>query len=384
MQRNTSKIQEKEKDFFSDLLIWYFVSDVEFHRRFNGLTRRFFIFTYKIKQSNNQANDRMVTCNLCPRYCSIKEGAFGFCGIRTCRNGEIVLLAYGKNTGLAIDPIEKKPLNHFYPGSQVLSFGSIGCNFGCRFCQNWSTAHSRDLSLLKKSSTPEEIVDLAKHFQCRSVAFTYNEPIIGAEYVLDVARLCRREGIKTVAVSNGFIAENERRTFFDQIDAVNIDLKSFSDEFYQKYCNSRLEPVLETLCYLARQSTTWFEVTTLLIPTLNDSDAEIELLSQWLVRNLGVETPVHFSAFHPAYQLTDLPPTPPQTLFRAREIAHSAGLCFVYTGNINDPAGQTTYCPQCRQSVISRNRYRIDEYNIDTESCCRFCGQTISGQFEEE
>jgi pyruvate formate lyase activating enzyme len=326
----------------------------------------------------------MVTCNLCPRYCSIKEGALGFCGIRTCRNGTIVLLSYGQHTGLAIDPIEKKPLNHFYPGSQVLSFGSIGCNFDCRFCQNWTTARSRELSQLRKNSTPEEIVDQAKYFQCRSVAFTYNEPIIWSEYVLDVAQLCRREGIKTVAVSNGFIAKDERRIFFDQIDAANIDLKSFSDEFYQKYCNSRLEPVLETLCYLARQSSTWLEVTTLLIPTLNDSETEIELLSKWLVRNLGTEIPVHFSAFHPAYQVTMLPVTPVQTLFRAREIALSAGLRFVYTGNIDDPAGQTTYCPQCHQAVISRYRYRVDEYNIDKESCCRFCGQTISGQFEEE
>jgi pyruvate formate lyase activating enzyme len=324
----------------------------------------------------------MTQCNHCPRYCSINEGTLGFCGIRTCRNGKIVLLSYGQNTGLAIDPIEKKPLNHFYPGTRVLSFGSIGCNFDCRFCQNWATAHSRDFSLLKKTSTPEEIVDQAKRFQCRSVAFTYNEPIIWSEYALDVARLCRREGIKTVAVSNGFISEEKRRTFFDGIDAANIDLKSFSDEFYRKHCNSRLEPVLDTLCYLARQSSTWLEVTTLLIPTLNDSEAEIELLSKWLVRNLGMETPVHFSAFYPAYQLTAFPPTPVQTLFRAREIALSAGLRFVYTGNIDDPAGQTTYCPQCRQAVISRNRYRIDEYHIDAESCCRFCGQTIPGQFE--
>jgi pyruvate formate lyase activating enzyme len=326
----------------------------------------------------------MTKCNYCPRYCSINEGTFGFCGVRTCQNGQIVLLAYGQNTGWAIDPIEKKPLNHFYPGSQVLSFGSIGCNFDCRFCQNWTTARSHNLSLLKKKNTPEEIVALAKQLQCQSVAFTYNEPIIWSEYALDVAQLCRLEGIKTVAVSNGFISNEKRKIFFDQIDAANIDLKSFSDEFYRKYCRGRLEPVLETLRYLAGQSSTWLEVTTLLIPTLNDSDTEIESLSKWLVRNLGAETPVHFSAFHPAYQLTAVPSTPAQILFRAREIALATGLRFVYTGNINDPEGQTTYCPQCHQTAIARNQYKIDEYNIDTESCCRFCGQTIAGQFNEK
>ncbi|MDR1963648.1 MAG: AmmeMemoRadiSam system radical SAM enzyme [Planctomycetaceae bacterium] len=325
----------------------------------------------------------MAICYLCPRTCSIKEGEFGFCGIRQCQNGNVVLAIYGSNTGLAVDPVEKKPLNHFYPGSQVLSFGTIGCNFHCRFCQNWFTARSKDVTQLRTSATPEQIVHQAKQFGCQSVAFTYNEPIIWAEYALEVARLCRQQGLKTIAVSNGFISEKERSVFFDQMDAANIDLKSFSDDFYRKHCGGRLEPVLETLCYLAQQSSTWLEVTTLLIPSLNDSDAEIELLSKWLVRNLGSETPLHFSAFRPAYQLTELPATPPQTLFRAREIALSAGLCFVYTGNIDDPAGQTTYCPQCHQAVISRHRYQIDEYRIDNESCCQFCGQTIAGQFAD-
>jgi pyruvate formate lyase activating enzyme len=272
-------------------------------------------------------------------------------------------------------------LNHFFPGSKILSLGSIGCNLTCRFCQNWTTAQSRDFSKLTTSAAPEEIVQQAKRLGCRSVAMTYNEPIIWAEYAVDIARLCRREGIKTVAVSNGFISEDKRGSFFDLMDAVNIDLKSFSDDFYRQYCGGHLEPVLETLRYLARKPDTWLEVTTLLIPALNDSDTEIESLAKWFVQNLGTETPLHFSAFHPAYQLTSLPATPPQTLFRAKEIAQSCGLRFVYTGNIDDPAGQATYCPQCGQTVISRNRYRIDEYHIDEESCCRFCGQTIAGQF---
>jgi pyruvate formate lyase activating enzyme len=326
----------------------------------------------------------MATCNLCPRSCSIKEGEFGFCGIRVCRNDKIVPAAYGQNTGLAIDPIEKKPLNHFYPGSKVLSLGSIGCNLTCRFCQNWKTAQSKDFQLLSTSVTPEEIVRQAKRFHCQSVAFTYNEPIIGMEYAADIAQLCRREKIQTVAVSNGFISEDYRQLFFDSMNAVNIDLKSFSDTFYRTYCGGQLEPVLETLCYLAQKSKTWLEVTTLLVPTLNDSDTEIESLAKWFVQHLGQEVPLHFSAFHPANRLLSLPPTSPQTLFRAREIALSFGLRFVYTGNIRDPAGQTTFCPQCGQAVISRNCYKIDEYHIDTESCCRFCGQTIAGCFNEE
>ncbi|MDR0609881.1 MAG: AmmeMemoRadiSam system radical SAM enzyme [Planctomycetaceae bacterium] len=373
MRRNASKILRERNGFLSPLLNRHFVTDEEVSPPAQWIDPTVFLFS----------PNRMALCNICPRSCAIEEGQLGFCGIRTCRNGSIVLLSYGRTTGLAVDPIEKKPLNHFYPGSQVLSFGSIGCNFNCRFCQNWTTARSRDLSLLQTAATPEQIVEQAQRFQCRSVAFTYNEPVIWLEYALDVARLCRRAGIKTVAVSNGFISEEKREEFFDLMDAANIDLKSFSGEFYSTYCQSRLEPVLETLRYLARRSRTWLEVTTLLIPTLNDSATELELLSQWLVHNLGVETPIHFSAFHPAYRMTMLSPTPVQTLFLAREIAISAGLRFVYTGNIDDPAGQTTYCPQCRQAVISRQRYRVDEYNIDNESCCRFCGQTIAGQFDE-
>ena len=325
----------------------------------------------------------MPTCNLCPRNCSIKEGEAGFCGVRECRDGCITLATYGRNTSLAVDPIEKKPLNHFFPGSRILSLGGIGCNLSCRFCQNWGTARSKDLLKLSTSATPDEIVKRAKQSGCESVAFTYNEPIIWAEYAMDVARACRIAGIKTVAVSNGFISDQRRESFFETMDAANIDLKSFSDDFYRQYCSGSLEPVKETLRYLAKKSNTWFEVTTLLIPTLNDTDREIGALSQWIAKELGPETPLHFSAFHPAHQLTFLPATPSRTLFHAREIARNHGLQYVYTGNIDDPAGQTTYCPQCHQAVISRTRFRIDEYNIDEESCCRFCGQTIAGRFSE-
>jgi len=324
----------------------------------------------------------MTQCDLCPRQCTLSEGQTGICGVRTCRDGNVSLLSYGKTTGFAVDPIEKKPLNHFYPGSKILSFGSIGCNLSCQFCQNATTAQSRDLSLLTTSATPEDIVRLATQHHCESVAFTYNEPIISKEYVLDVAAACRSAGLKTVAVSNGFISEKCRSDFFDSMDAANIDLKSFSDTFYRDYCNGEIEPVKDTLRYLAR-SHTWLEVTTLLIPSLNDSDVEIDALCNWFSENLGREIPLHFSAFHPAHKLLTLPSTSAPTLHRAREIALSFDLCYVYTGNIDDPAGQTTYCPQCDQPVIIRHRFTIDEYKIDEESCCKYCGQTINGRFAE-
>ena len=322
----------------------------------------------------------MTQCDLCPRHCTLSEKQTGFCGVRTCENGNIVLLSYGQTTGFAVDPIEKKPLNHFYPGSKILSFGSIGCNLSCRFCQNAATAQSRNFSLLSVSATPDDVVRLAKKHNCESVAFTYNEPIISAEYVQDIATACRSAGLKTVAVSNGYISNTRRSVFFGLMDAVNIDLKSFSETFYRDYCGGELEPVKETLRYLAK-SGTWLEVTTLLIPTLNDSEQEIGELCDWFARHLGKEIPLHFSAFRPANELHTLPPTPPQTLFRARQIAMSSGLQYVYTGNIDDPAGQLTHCPQCHQTVIFRNRYTVDEYEIDEEFCCKYCGQSIAGRF---
>ena len=322
----------------------------------------------------------MTQCDLCPKHCALSVGQLGSCGVRTLQNGNIVPLSYGKTTGFAVDPIEKKPLNHFFPGSKILSFGGIGCNLSCRFCQNAATAQSRDLSLLTASAAPDEVVRLSKQYHCESVAFTYNEPIITAEYVQDIAAVCRSAGLKTVAVSNGFIAESRRAAFFDNMDAANIDLKSFSETFYREYCAGTLEPVKETLRYLAK-SNTWLEVTVLLIPSLNDSVQETGELCHWFVQNLGREVPLHFSAFRPAHKMRTLPPTPQQTLFRAREIAMSSGMRYVYTGNIDDPAGQSTQCPQCGQTVILRNRYTVSEYEIDDESCCKYCGQSICGRF---
>lgn len=320
-------------------------------------------------------------CNLCPRHCSLAEGEAGFCAARCCIDESIVTITYGRTTGLVVDPIEKKPLYHFYPGTQVLSLGSIGCNLACKFCQNWKTARSTDLSTANIEITPDEVVRQAQTAGCRSVAFTYNEPIIGAEFVIETARLCRKAGIKTVAVSNGYISDLWRQPFFDMMDAANIDLKSFSNDFYKQYCSASLEPVLDTLRFLSL-SNCWLEITTLLIPGLNDSHAEIEALSQWIVRTLGSETPLHFSAFRPAYQLDSLPSTPPHTLFAARNRALAAGLRYVYTGNIDDPVGQSTVCPQCKQEVIARNRFQVEQSQIDEDGCCKYCGQTIAGWFD--
>ncbi len=324
-----------------------------------------------------------MQCDLCPHECQIDEGSAGLCGVRECHAGKITLRVYGFTTGLAVDPIEKKPLNHFYPGSKVLSFGTIGCNLSCRFCQNHNTARSGDFRLLSTQATPEKIVEYARKMDCRSVAFTYNEPIAWAEYAVDTAKAAHAGGLKTVVVTNGYIGDKRRAEFFGVMDAANVDLKSIRNEFYRKYCSATVEPVLETLRYLARKPEFLLEVTNLIIPTLNDSEEEITELAGWVRKNLGAETPLHFSAFRPAFELQNLPSTTPQTLFKAREIALAAGLTYVYTGNIDDPAGQTTYCPQCHQAVISRHRFQVDELNLGEDGCCGFCGQSIRGCFDD-
>lgn len=329
-------------------------------------------------------NDQELCCEICPRHCRLQESRFGLCGARQRRGNVIVPVTYGRLTGAVVDPMEKKPLYHFYPGSKILSIGSFGCNLFCTFCQNWSSSQAREIDRLNPPISPREIVRQTKDTNCIGVAFTYNEPVINAEYVIDVAKECRKAGLKTVAVSNGYISDQWRAPFFEYIDAANIDLKSFTPEFYRKYCFAELEPVKQTLTYLAKKSDCWLEVTTLLIPSLNDSEQELDALSKWIAKELGYQVPVHFSAFRPAYQLQSIPATPPTTLFQAREIALANGLKFVYTGNIDDPAGQTTTCPQCHQAIISRTRFQVDEYHVDEEFCCRYCGQSIAGLFCEE
>ncbi|MEZ4451560.1 MAG: AmmeMemoRadiSam system radical SAM enzyme [Nannocystaceae bacterium] len=327
--------------------------------------------------------DGRIRCDLCPRACTLAEGQRGFCFVRERRGGAMVLTTYGRASGFCVDPIEKKPLNHFYPGSSVLSFGTAGCNLGCRFCQNWDISRARAMDRAQERATPEAIAEAAIRAGCRSVAFTYNDPVIFAEYAIDVAAACRARGLKTVAVSAGYIGEAARGEFFAAIDAANIDLKAFTDRFYHKLCFAHLGPVLDTLRYLHHETSAWLEVTTLIIPDENDSVAEIDRLCRFVADELGPEVPLHFSAFHPDYKLTSRPATPPETLRRAREQALAHGLRHVYTGNVHDPAGQSTYCAGCGARVIERDWYELGGYELDAQGGCRRCGRRLAGAFAE-
>ena len=302
--------------------------------------------------------------------------------MRGCEDGRVKLFTYGRSSGFCVDPIEKKPLNHFLPGSSVLSFGTAGCNLACKFCQNWDMSKSREMDTLADAASPEQLAATAVSLGCASVAFTYNDPIIFMEYALDVAEACRASGVRTVAVTAGYISPEPRREFFRHMDAANVDLKSFSDDFYYRICGARLAPILETLEYIKHETQTWLELTTLLIPGENDSDAELHGLSEWVAGHLGADVPLHFTAFHPDWKMRDRPPTPPATLSRAREIALSKGLRHVYTGNVRDPVGAATYCPQCRARVIERDGYRISAYRVDERGACRSCGERIAGVFD--
>jgi pyruvate formate lyase activating enzyme len=312
------------------------------------------------------------------------EGQEGFCWVRKNEGGALVLTTYGKSSGFCIDPIEKKPLNHFFPGSQVLSFGTAGCNMGCKFCQNWDISKSRQTETLSSAASPEQIAAAAVEENLKSVAFTYNDPVIFLEYAVDTAIECRKKDIRTVAVTAGYICEEPRKEFFEYMDAANIDLKAFSELFYQKSTGTHLQDVLDTLLYVRQQTQTWLEITTLLIPGLNDSDQEIRAESRWIAENLGLTVPLHFSAFHPAWKLPDPPATPPQTLTRAREIAMSEGLRYVFTGNVHDVEGQSTWCHNCGQNLIKRDWYQILEWNLTPDGLCTKCGEPCAGFFGEE
>ena len=324
--------------------------------------------------------DGRMRCDLCPRDCLLNDGQRGACFVRQRVGEQMILTTYGRSSGFCVDPIEKKPLNHFYPGSAVFSFGTAGCNLACRFCQNWDISKSRDFDRLADQASPEEIADTAKRLGCRSVAFTYNDPVIFAEYAMDVADACHAQGIQTVAVTAGYIHDQPRREFFAKMDAANVDLKAFTEVFYHKLCVAHLEPVLDTLRYLAH-SDVWLEVTNLIIPTHNDGDDEIRRMADWMLENLGADVPVHYSAFHPDYRMTDLPSTPGKTLANARRIALDAGLHHVYTGNIHDPEGDTTFCPHCNGRVIERNWYEIEHYRLTETGNCPTCGTKIAGRF---
>jgi len=325
--------------------------------------------------------DGRIQCDLCPRDCKLHEGQRGLCFVRKMEGGRMVLTTYGRSSGFCVDPIEKKPLNHFYPGSSVFSFGTAGCNLACKFCQNWDISKSRETDTLMDQAAPDEIAIAAERAGCRSVAFTYNDPVIFAEYAMDVADACHARGLKTVAVTAGYIHDEPRRAFYAKMDAANVDLKAFTDDFYVKLTGAHLQPVLDTLVYLKRETDVWFEITTLLIPGHNDSDAELEAMSQWILRELGPEVPLHFSAFHPDWKMQDVPPTPASTLSRARDIALKAGLHYVYTGNVHDTTGGTTACPACHEALIVRDWYRIEHYSVTPDGHCPHCGHAIAGRF---
>ena len=327
--------------------------------------------------------DGRIQCDLCPRDCKLRDGQRGACFVRGRVGDIMVLTTYGRSSGFCVDPIEKKPLNHFYPGSSVFSFGTAGCNLACKFCQNWDISKSRDMDTLMDQATPEAIARAAEKHGCKSVAFTYNDPVIFAEYAMDTADACHARGIKTVAVTAGYMHGQARRDFYAKMDAANVDLKGFTDEFYLKLCGGHLQPVLDTLLYLKHETGVWFEITTLLIPGQNDSDGEITALSQWVAKELGSDVPLHFSAFHPDYKMADIPPTPPPTLTRARQIARAAGLHCVYTGNVHDVGGGTTCCPACQQPVIVRDWYEIKQYRLTPDGHCPDCDTRIAGHFEQ-
>ena len=326
-------------------------------------------------------SDGRIECTLCPRRCRLHDGQRAFCFVRRREGNAITLTTYGRSTGFCIDPIEKKPLAHFLPGTPVLSFGTAGCNLGCRFCQNWSTSKSRDVEAASATAAPEAIAETARRHGCRSVAFTYNDPVIWAEYAIDTAIACRALGVKTVAVTAGYISPEARPAFFSNIDAANVDLKAFSERFYHKLAFAHLGPVLDTLRWIRHESAVWLEITTLLIPGENDSVEEVARMCDWLVSNLGPDVPLHLTAFHPDYRLTDRGPTPPSTLLRARNQALQAGLRYVYTGNVHDPASQSTVCPTCKAVVIERDRYTLGRWNLEGSACSR-CGTRVAGVFE--
>ncbi len=329
-------------------------------------------------------DDDRVQCDVCPRYCKLHEGQRGLCFVRGNVGGKIALLSYGRSSGFCIDPIEKKPLNHFLPGTPVFSFGTAGCNLACKFCQNWDISKSREMDSLMDRASPEAIAQTAKTLQCRSVAYTYNDPVIFHEYTIDTARACRELGIKSVAVSAGYQCAEPRAEFYRYMDAANIDLKAFTEDFYHRLCGGHLQAVLDTLMYIKHETSVWLEITTLLIPGENDSEAELESLTQWVVANLGPDVPLHFSAFHPDWKMLNTAATPSSTLIAARRIALRNGVHHAYVGNIHDKAADSTYCHHCGQLLIGRDWYELSEWNLTPEGACEGCGTRCAGVFEAE
>lgn len=335
---------------------------------------------YKSTQYWHSIDKNKVQCDLCPRFCQLAEGQRGFCFIRL-NNDHQVLSSYGRSSGFAIDPIEKKPLNHFYPGSKVLSFGTAGCNLNCKFCQNWDMSKSRKMDSLTSTATPQQIALYAQQNDCKSVAYTYNDPVIFHEYAYDTALACKELDIKSVAVTAGYICAEPREQFFSVMDAANIDLKAFSEDFYHKMTGSHLQDILETLLYVYHETSVWLEITTLLIPGLNDSDKELNQLSEWIAEHLGTDVPLHFSAYSPQYKLQSIAATSLKTLLKARDIAMSKGLSYVYTGNIHHTQSSSTWCSHCGEMLIERDGYQLGKINMDAQAHCNQCGQKCKGVF---
>jgi pyruvate formate lyase activating enzyme len=326
--------------------------------------------------------DGRIQCDVCPRYCRLHEGQRGLCFVRGRQDGQIVLTTYGRSSGFCLDPIEKKPLNHFLPGTAVLSFGTAGCNLTCKFCQNWDISKAREMDRLMDRATPDELAEAALRTGARSIAYTYNDPVVFLEYAVDVAQAARARGVRNVAVTAGYIAPGAREELFRWMDAANVDLKAFTEDFYRRLCTGRLGAVLETLEFLVHETEVWTEITTLLIPGHNDGPDEVRQLSEWVADRLGPDVPLHFTAFHPDYKMRDVPHTPARTLTMARQIAREVGLRHVYTGNVHDEAGQSTYCPGCGACVIGRDWYEITAWNLAPGGRCGSCGTAIAGHFE--
>ena len=326
-------------------------------------------------------DDGRIQCDVCPRACRLREGQRGLCFVRAREGDAVVLTTYGRSSGFCIDPIEKKPLNHFLPGTPVLSFGTAGCNLSCRFCQNWDISKSRELDTLADAASPAAVAEAAVELGCASVAFTYNDPVIFMEYAIDTADACRERGLKAVAVTAGYMCPEPRVELYEHMDAANVDLKGFTESFYASTCAGHLAPVLETLEYLKHETDVWFEITNLLIPGLNDSDEELDRMTAWVVERLGPDVPMHFTAFHPDYKMLDRPPTPATTLSRARAIARANGVHYAYTGNVHDREGGSTRCPGCGATVVERDWYRILRYELTEDGHCGRCGARVPGVF---
>lgn len=328
--------------------------------------------------------DGRVQCDLCPRACRLRDGQQGLCYVRAAEGGEVVLTTYGRSSGFCVDPIEKKPLKHFLPGTPVLSFGTAGCNLACKFCQNWDMSKSRKMDTLASAADPVTLARAAGELGCRSIAYTYNDPVIFHEYAIDVAEAARNQGVKSVAVTAGYICPEPRREFFAAMDAANIDLKAFTEDFYYELCGAHLADVLETIAYVHHDTDVWLELTTLLIPGKNDSDAELRELSRWVVAELGPDVPLHFTAFHPDWKMRDIPRTPAETLFRARNIALEAGVQYVFTGNVQDPRGNSSWCHSCGSLLIERSWHSLGQWRMTSDGCCPDCGTRVPGVFEPE